>query len=169
MSETFERWVHFEPSRNWIRDTPSRNYGITTASITFFVRGPKGVVQWKIGTEWGIKSVRDHLAKFSVRNIEEMRMPSGWDLGYHSYRPMYEGQEPLTESCPILNGDRCYYNGSSLNADYLIEGFLAGGTDWLWPKLEEVYRAQFEDGPEPDFTPPENPHPDDRAKAEITP
>ena len=53
-----------------------------------------------------------------------------------------------------------------LNADEVIEGFLAGGTDWLWPKLEEYYACIFEGAPFPDFTPHYLPHPDDRPKPE---
>ncbi|MGH6792791.1 MAG: glycoside hydrolase family 3 N-terminal domain-containing protein, partial [Methyloceanibacter sp.] len=44
----------------------------------------------------------------------------------------------------------------------MIEGFLAGGTDWLWPKLEEFYRHIFEGAPFPDFTAHYLPHPDDK-------
>lgn len=65
------------------------------------------------------------------------------------------------DSCSILDPDPCYYDGSSLNAEQLVEGFRAGGTDWLWPKLEEYWRCIFEDGPYPDFSPEYAKHPDD--------
>lgn len=160
----FERWVECHPSRNWIRTDPNRNYGITNMKMLFYVRGPKGAVQWMIGTEWGIKPVRDHLARFPRDDMDKMRQPHGWDLGYHSFKPMYEGQSALSENCPALNGDRCFYDGSGLNADLLIEGFLARGTEWLWPQLEAYYRCTFEGEPFPEFKFEYLPHPDDVVK-----
>jgi hypothetical protein len=32
-------------------------------------------------------------------------------------------------------------------------GFVNGGTEWLWVKLEEYYNHVFENGPYPDVTP----------------
>jgi len=91
--------------------------------------------------------------------------PSGWDLGYHAYEAQYEGQDPHSD-CHLL-GCECFYDGSGLQADEMIEGFLAGGTEWLWPKLAEVYRARFDGAEWPDFSPSYKPHPDD-AKATLT-
>lgn len=162
MSEDkFTRWMECTPSRNWIHKTPNRNYGISTMRMVFYIKGPKGAVQWVIGTEWGIESVRSHLSQFTDHH-REYQKPSGWDLGYHSPIPRYEGQTEMTGGpCDVLGGP-CYYDGSSLNADDLIEGFLAGGTKWLWPKLEEYYASVFEDAPYPDFTAHYLPHPDDK-------
>lgn len=131
--------------------------------MVFYVKGPKGVVQWMVGTEWGIKPVRDHLANFPSDH-RKYQQPSGWDLGYHSLTPQYEDQGIQDKDCQVL-GAPCYYDGSSLNADDLIEGFLAGGTDWLWPKLEEYYARVFEGAPYPDFTAHYQPHPDDNVSA----
>jgi hypothetical protein len=163
-AEKFTRWMECFPSRNWIRKEPSRNYGISTMRMVFYVKGPKGVIQWMIGTEWGIKPVRDHLENFA-HHRHEFRAPTGWDLGYHSLTPHYEGQTIQDKDCKVL-GAPCYYDGSGLNADDLIEGFLAGGTDWLWPKLEEYYACTFECAPYPDFTAHYLPHPDDKPKTE---
>lgn len=109
---------------------------------------------------WASGPVREHLSQFSPNPYEDPRIPKGWDLGYHSPKPMYKGQEPMSGKCHVLNG-KCYYDGSGLNADLLLEGFLAGGTEWLWPKLEEYYRHVFEGAEWPDFTAHHKPHPDD--------
>lgn len=158
MDEKFEKWIEFSPSRNWIREPPSENYGITTVKISFYFKGAAGAVQWVIGTEWGIEPVRKHLGKFSHRKHQKYDQLTGFDLGYHSPKPMYEGQLLTMDECPVINGP-CYYDGSSLSAYDPIEGFLARGTDWLWPKLEQYYRCQFEDGEYPDFSPEYLPHP----------
>lgn len=158
LPEGFTGWVEFWPSRNWIRTEPSKNYGITTMRGVFYLKGPKGAIQFMIGTEWGVQSVRDHLAKFPMRDRDSYQKPTGWDLGYHSHEPMYEGQDKMGDDCDVTGGV-CYYDGSGLNADAMVEGFMAGGTEWLWPKLVEVYRNRFEDGPWPSFEPEHAPHP----------
>lgn len=122
--EGFETWVDVAPSFYWMRADPSRNYGVGNVTMTFFLRGPKGAIQFKIGTEWGIKPVRDHLAQFD-RIYAKPQQPSGWDLGYHAYEAQYDGQEPMGE-CRVL-GCACFYDGSGLQADEMIEGFMAGG------------------------------------------
>ena len=155
----FTRWVETTPSRHWIRPEPSRNYGISTVRIVFYVKGPKGAVQWMIGTEWGIDPVRKHMNGFPSHH-REYQKPTGWDLGYHAHEPQYEGQSIQCKDCSVLNGP-CYYDGSGLNADLLVEGFLARGTEWLWPKLEEYYASVFEGADFPDFTAEYLPHPDD--------
>lgn len=140
---SFEKIVQVTPSYNKIDPDPSKNYGIGHCRIRFILKGEKGAVQFMIGTDWGIESVRRHLDKFPVRprDIEDMRKPKGWDVGYHSPKPMYEDQ-PCMGKCDVLGCD-CYYDGSSLLADEWVEDFMAGGTDWLWPKLEEYYKSRF--------------------------
>lgn len=48
----------------------------------------------------------------------------------------------MADNCHVLGG-KCYYDGSGLQADEWLKEFLEGGTDWLWPKLEERYYLQF--------------------------
>jgi hypothetical protein len=164
--DQFERSVKVSPSRNWIRPEPARNYGVSNCRVFFNVKGPKGAVTFQIGTMWGCEPVRRHLRQFSRSNTayDQPDVPVAWDLGYHSYTPHYEGQSVTDGDCDVLGGP-CYYDGSTLNAEKVVEGFLAGGTDWLWPKLEEYYRCVFEGGEYPDFTPQYLPHPDDEKSA----
>ena len=135
------RSVEFSPSWNRLSDDPSKNYGIRAMNITFYVKGPKGAIQWKLSTGWYVSPARDHLRQFSPPLV---MYPMAMDLGYHAHEPQYENQTPLTESCDVIGGGRCFYDGSPLNAELLTEGFLSGGADYLWPKLEGVYRHQFE-------------------------
>lgn len=149
MSEQYERRVEVSPGFFLIHREDHKNYGIASCLVWFYVIGSKGAVQWQIGTDWYPEAARRHRAKFPPSND---RQPSAWDIGYHSRKPMYEDHKPMPGDCSLLGGE-CYYDGSSLQADKWIEGFLNGGTAWLWPKLEEYYRAVFEDGPYPDLTP----------------
>lgn len=124
-------------------------------TIEFFLKGPAGAIQWTIGTDWGIATVREHMAKFSWSQWDNPRKPKGWSLSYHAFEPQWEGQTAMKEHCEVLNGKRCYWNGSSVNGKALVEGFLAGGTKWLWSKLAECYRAIFEGGEWPSLEPEE--------------
>lgn len=141
----FERIVNVTPAFDKRHPDPSKNYGIGACRIWFILKGPKGAVQFQIGTDWYLPEQQKELKnRPSIYDIQ----PQGWDVGYHSYKPMYEGQDPMGE-CDVL-GCTCYYDGSSLRADDWVPEFLAGGTEWLWPKLEAEYNSLFEgatDGP----------------------
>lgn len=154
----FERQILFKPGFDWRRrGDAKRDYGISSMRMWFILIGERGAVQWQIGTEWFPDSARQHLSHF---HNEPKHQPTGWDLGYHSKTPHYEGQE--AGDCDCLPEGKCYYDGSGLNADLLIEGFLNGGDDWVWNRLEAYYENVFHDKEFPNFDPIIIPHPDDR-------
>ena len=140
--EKFERIVFVKPAFDKRSNDPSKDYGISACRIVFILKGKRGAVQFMIGTNWYVPSAREHLKKLLPSCKDTERKPEGWDVGYHSHKKMYNGQEPVAYKCEILGG-KCYYDGSGLRADAWIEDFVAGGTDWLWPKLEEEYRNTF--------------------------
>lgn len=143
MSE-FEKIVQISPAYEKLHSDPKKNYGIGACRMFFILKGPKGAVQFQIGTHWHVPSAREHLHKFgNFQKVLDAPI-SGWDVGYHSPKPMFEEQP--SRKCDVLGGE-CYYDGSSLRADDWLEPFIAGGTDWLWKHLEGEYRHMFEDGP----------------------
>jgi hypothetical protein len=146
--QVLDHKVVVEPGHCMLHKDPDKNYGVAACRIWFYAIGPKGAVQFRIGTDWYPEAARRHLSKFPHR---EERQPQGWDIGYHSRVPIYDGQTSMG-LCDII-GCECYYDRSSLQADNWIEGFICGGTEWLWPKLDELYRCQFEGGEYPDLTP----------------
>jgi len=152
---SFEHKIEITPGYCWIHEDSSKNYGIGSCRIFFYCLGEKGAVQFVLRTDWFPEAARQHIAKFPP-SLEPQ--PCVWDLGYHSHAPHYEEQFPTYENCPILNGP-CYYGGSPLEAEHWLEGFLNGGTEWLWPKLEEYYLSIFENGPYPDVKPVIRPNP----------
>lgn len=160
----FTRRLDFTHAKDWYKpDNPSRNYGHIGVKMTFSLKGPKGAVHWVISPSWYVESTRQMWLRMERERMERepaKNKPDAWDIGYHSPEPRYEGQKPMQECCHILGGT-CYYDGSSLQAEKLIEGFLSGGEEWLWLKLEDYYRYTFEDAPYPDFAPKYEPHPDD--------
>lgn len=124
----------------------AKNYGIGACRINFIVKGPLGAVQFVIGTDWYTDSAREHLRGFPASPHDEPVV--GWDVGYHSPRPRYEGQKPVKQTCDLVGGGTCYYDGSTLRADAWLKHFIIGGSDWMWPHLEALYRHEFEKGPE---------------------
>lgn len=138
MSDVFTREVSFRPAFDRRDAEPSKNYGIGSVRITFVLKGELGAVQWMIGTDWDVPSARATRSYYP-----DQGKVTGWDLGYHSPRPLYDGQSPMGE-CDVLEG-QCFYDGSSLNADLLVENFIAQGDAYVWAALEAYYRFTFAD------------------------
>ena len=61
------------------------------------------------------------------------------DVGYHSPKPIYEGQEIMSDCCECLGGKPCYYGGSGLYAEKIYKVLVEKGSDEVWKKLEEYY------------------------------
>lgn len=154
----FERRIEFTRARNWLKPEAHRNYGHIGQNILFVLIGAKGAVSWTLSPGWYIKSTREAWIGRD-RSYDSVYMPDAWDLSQHSYEPQYEGQ--TCNSCSYLDGGKCYSDGTSLGAKELIEPFLAGGTEWLWPYLEKVYASWFEGEEWPKAIPDYLPHPDD--------
>lgn len=71
------------------------------------------------------------------------------DLGYHSKTPQFDGQSAISESCEILDGEPCYYDGSGLNAHDALHTLVNGGEDALWEFLDSYYDCVFGDAEYP--------------------
>lgn len=129
MTPTLEREVVFNPAFDKRNSDPRKNYGIHGVDMRMYVKGPRGAVQFVLYTGWMLPHVRSETG-----NSE----PLPADLGYHSPIPLYEDQFGQ-ESCSALGGARCYYDGSSLNADRIFDVLLNEGSDGVWRELEAYY------------------------------
>lgn len=130
------------------RPEPARNYGIHNAVIVFAVSGAKGAVSLTVETNWYLNP-----ADASARG---MRCS---DLGTHSKAEPY-AEAYLRPHCEYCGGP-AYCGGSGLEAAKWQQGFLHGGTAWLWPRLEAYYDCYFYDAEYPDLTPIPCKHPDE--------
>lgn len=136
---------------------PPRNYGIGSMRMEFAVVGPKGAVSVQLSTSWYLPQVQQSTLDMYTKGYpfdacEELMQPKWWDVGYHAKEPQYEGQSER-EDCHLLDCP-CYYDGTSLwGQEAWLPGFLHGGSDWLWERLEEYYYHRYEDGPAPNLTP----------------
>lgn len=164
----FRRRIVFKPGFHWSHENPSRDFGNGSVQMSFFLVGSKGAVHWVFGTDWMPEAARKDVARrMAIHGLrhdnERSQKPTGYDLGYHSPTPQYEDQ--ADRECDLLPGGRCYCDGSALASDELVEGFLNGGDDWVWNRLEAYYRCRFEGADYPSFAPIIMPHPDDRKVA----
>ena len=135
------------------RDTnPSKNYGIHGCNLCFYVKGEKGAVQFIIYTNWHLPHVQKELiskchgsrTEFSGHHFCHLE-PIPADIGYHSPKPMYDSQEPISTECDLIGkGKPCYYDGSSLNAEGYFQIMVEGGSEALWKALEEYYHNRFD-------------------------
>lgn len=152
--DDFARRVNLSPSFDRRDPRPSVNYGIGEVRMWFYLIGRKGAVQWQIGTGWYCNSAERHLRSFpddpgGYRDESRYR-PRAWDLGYHAREAQYDGQTVVDQDCETIGGP-CFYDGSGLNAELLLDGFLEGGERFLWPALEAYYGHVFEGADWPDF------------------
>ena len=146
---TLERIIHFRPAFDKRSPDKSKDYGIHGMEITFVLKGAEGAVQWKIHTNWQLPHVQREMRAW--RHDYDARFdkiyPEGYDLGYHSRTPHYEGQRPISKTkCDILDGE-CYYDGSGLNAEPLVEPFLREGDAAVWRELTAYYEQVFTPAP----------------------
>ena len=121
-------------------------YGQHCVDMTFYVKGPKGVVQFKLFTGWypsiiptPEKDWRELYVHFD-NTRSDAPMPA--DLGYHSPVPMYEGQQPY--DCTLLPEGKCYYDGSGLNANQIFSIMVHEGGEAMWKEIEKFYQEIFE-------------------------
>jgi len=117
---------------------PSKNYGIHGLDIWFILKGSLGAVQYAV-------TFPVYLPSIDTSSFGYTPEISGFDVGYHSPNPMYEGQPKL--DCELLEEGKCYYDGSSLRAeDWTKEIFETIGKppeEVIWKKLEEEYNSIF--------------------------
>lgn len=140
----FERTIEFAPAWDKRNSNALHDYGIHGVEMRWLLKGPLGVVQFVVYTNWHLPHIeaadaaRAHTFDAVAYRI---RRPMPADLGYHSPRPMYDGQEPR-DDCPFLKGD-CYYDGSTLNADPVFDLLVEKGHEAVWARLEDYYNERF--------------------------
>ena len=134
----FERITEFEPAFDKRDPDPNKNYGIHGVEIRFVLVGREGAVHFVLYTDWFLPAVQEELG-----HGDKPVRPHGVDVGYHSPRPMFSGQD-ARDSCSYLGGKPCYYDGSSLRADdWVKDVLLPHGSEGVWNALVDEYEAVF--------------------------
>jgi hypothetical protein len=138
----FTRRISFTTAFDKRDPNPGKDYGIGAVRIFFYLIGEKGAVNWTIGTNWYPRANQredPRIMNMSFTGTE----PSAWDLGYHAKEPFYEGQWSR-DDCDVIGG-KCYYDGSTLNAEQHLDTFLEQGLDAIWVMLEQYYHDTFDE------------------------
>lgn len=137
---TFERRVEITPAYDKRSTDPKKNYGIGGCTVRFLLIGPRGAMQFVVLTEWYLPHVKRELNHKG--QLDTLRYPMAFDLGYHSPKPMYEGQSPMENECDVLGG-QCYYDVTTLGAEPIVDVMLREGSEGVWRELEQQYEIRF--------------------------
>lgn len=105
-----------------------------SVQMRWYLKGPLGVVQFCVMTGWMPPEVE-------IPTDLQSLFPYPYDLGYHSPTPRYEGQGAM--DCHLLEGGRCYYDGSGWNAKPLFDLLRSKGSDAVWLALSSYYKEVF--------------------------
>jgi hypothetical protein len=139
------REIAFGPAFDKRDPISSKDYGIHGVDMTWYIKGPEGAVQWKVFTNWHMPNVRQEWEQRERQGNPPPLccvIPMAADLGYHSPKPMYENQTPMSNTCDVLGGV-CYYDGSSLNAEPIFDLLVTQGQEACWQAIENYYRMTF--------------------------
>ncbi len=132
-----EKIIKFSKPFDKRHSDPSKNYGVGGVLCWMILKGDKGAVQFQFSTGIYLPHV---LEEWKQKGYAPE--PMGYDVGYHSPTPMYEGQTSMGD-CDIL-GCECYYDGSGLRAEEWYKIFLAEGYESIWKLLEDDYKERFD-------------------------
>lgn len=152
-----ERIFRVTPAYDLRSASDGINYGIGSMGLYFAVKGPLGGVSAKLSTSWYLPAQQQtsldlYTKGYPFDPCEELMQPRWWDISIHAKRPQYDTQYSIPD-CELTDGE-CYCDGSALwGREAWLPGFLHGGSDWLFARLEDYYREQFEGGPPVDLTP----------------
>jgi len=118
VSETTERFM-----RSFVRHGE--------AHFQIVVRGAEGAIEFcfRVSADPGMNPFSDTSPYF----------PSGVEI-----HRRVTAADANRATCPLLNGDPCYHDGSSLYAsEVLMPAFLSGGSDLCFDILERRYLDEF--------------------------
>lgn len=118
---------------------PKKNYGIHGVNMTWYVKHVGHAVQFVVYTNWHLPHVEKELDG-NFPHLSCHPLPS--DVGYHSKRPMYQGQTPIGDDCKLTGGE-CYYDGSSLHATDVFQMLVTQGHEAVWTYLDSLFWKQW--------------------------
>lgn len=140
-NEDLTKTITFTPAFDKRSDDPKKNYGVHAVEMRWVVRGRLGAIQFLMYTGWHLPHVAVELRTKQAPDFS-FEAPIAADLGYHSPVPRYADQKPMSRKCDILGGT-CYYDGSGLHAQPIMDMLIEKGGDAVWDELCDYYRSTF--------------------------
>jgi uncharacterized protein (TIGR02996 family) len=152
----FERRTVFEPAYDHRNQPGGGTHGVQLRMVLI---GPVGAVQFLAYLPWNLPAAQDALDRQTVAAIAAgggdaltilriLYRPMAADLGYHARVPQYDGQAAIKDGCEYLGGP-CYYDGSGLNAEVVLNVLITKGSEGVWDYLDKYYHATFTGGEYP--------------------
>ncbi len=149
----FKKKITFLPAFDRTDPDPKKDYGVNGVEFIFFLIGERGIIQFRASTNWMLPHVQKSLdektmhdiscgAQYSDIALSCFYHPKGFDLGYHSPTPMYEGQSKM-QSCKFFE-DGCYYDGSSIQGDEMLKMLIENGSNGVWKAMKKYYFNMFQ-------------------------
>ena len=133
---SFSRSVEFAPAREWHPE-----FGRASSRISFYLQETVSLatVQFTISTGWTHEGLDP---KSDLDGAAVLYKPSAFDLGAHS--PVSLPRTEVEKSdCRWLNGARCFYHGTAMEAVPVFRALLREGHDGVWTLLEEFWLKTF--------------------------
>lgn len=169
-----ERITRITPAWDKRSTDPSKDYGIHCMQVWMVLKGEKGAIHFTWATGIFLEETETRLASQGDLNWKQYSVGGNWfgltkamgyDVGYHSRTPQYEGQEVRWPSkmrktgpepfdvewdkigdvpsiCEYL-GVPCYTDGSALRAEEWLKILKEEGSDKIWEMLEQEYKDTF--------------------------
>lgn len=140
----FRRTLQVSPPYDKRHADPTKNYGIHGLEFRYFLGKNNRAIQFVVYTPIYLPAVADELFELGRSLKYNTFRCQGADVGYHSPMPQYDGQGCMDDNCTHTGGP-CYYDGSGLRAEEWMVDWFAGGSDAIWPKMEQEWARVFGD------------------------
>lgn len=146
MKIQFEKIIEVTPAFDKRNSDPKKDYGVHGCNFRMILKGSEGAIQFVIYTNWHLPHV-EKTRKHTHWKFDDGHMcpfkPLPADFGYHSKKPLYEGQPLISDKCEYVNGSPCYYDGSGLRAEKVFKTLTEKGLDGVWEEMEQEYKERF--------------------------
>jgi hypothetical protein len=149
MEKGVSRKVIIIPAYDKRDPDPKKSYGIGSATLVFGLDGSDGCVRFQITTGWHLPHNQEeitHRFRKEQNNISNYFynpfLPYPSDLSYHSRKQIYSG-DFHDDHCEWLNGEPCWFMGSSTNAQRIFDIMVREGDEAMWKELEKFYDKTF--------------------------
>lgn len=121
---------------------PSKDFGIGGVVFRFYVRGPRGAVDWDLHTDWYLPTTRE----LHRQSGHYGSGPHAGAVTLHQAFKSLDFQEPQMECHTGVKP--CYGDVSYLAGDDVYERMVENGHEGIWSALGEWYFQLPESGDE---------------------
>lgn len=141
--EKLKRIIEFLPAWDKRSPNPEKNYGLHGVEMRWYIKGSLGIIQFVLYTNWQLPKVQKEIDSYppNIMLPYLLHKPLPADIGYHSPKARYKGQESM--KCSLLPQGKCYYDGSSLRASNVFDLLCSKGDKAVWEYLEAEYKDIF--------------------------